>query len=278
MDDNALESLSKTAETFIQEMSKGIEGIAAPWQMKRIAKAEIEVEKLKARAKQSQEIEGIYHQKNREDIIRKAIPHLDDENAKSENMGNDWKANFFDKCKNISDNDMQDIWSRILAGEANNPGAYSTATINLLSNLDREDANLFVKLNSFTWKVIVDPVPLIFDLNANIYRQNGISEETLTILDERGLIKFSHIMTNRLTTTHNPISIFYDNEELQIEGPEFTVGNVILTTAGKQILSICKSPKVEGIYQYVKNHINNSMPGKIVGELQRNFTLCPWFF
>lgn len=277
MENNPLATLSKPVETFIKEISKGIGGIAAPSQIKRIAQAEIKAEDLRIRAERRREIEDIYHQKNIEDIISKAIPHVG-ENPKTENVSNDWKANFWDKCKNISDDEMQDIWSRILAGEANNPGAYSTATINLLSNLDREDANLFVKLNSFTWKVIVDPVPLIFDLNANIYRQNGVSEETLTILDERGLIKFSHIMTNRLTTTHNPISIFYENEELQIEGPEFTVGNVILTKAGKQILSICKSPKIEGIYQYVKNHINNSMPGKIVGELQRNFSLCPWLF
>ena len=276
MNDNALESLSKTAETFIQEMSKGIEGIAAPWQMKRIAKAEIEVEKLKARAKKSQEIEGIYHQKNREDIIRKAIPHLDDENAKSENMGNDWKANFFDKCKNISDNDMQDIWSRILAGEANNPGAYSTATINLLSNLDREDANLFVKLNSFTWRVFMWAIPLIFDHNANIYRQNGINQETLTLLDEIGLINYGSSEETWISTTHNPISIFYKNEEIQIEGPQFIVGKVTLTRAGKQLLSICECPKIEGIYQYVKDHINNKMPGKIVGELQRESFLCPW--
>ena len=108
--------------------------------------------------------------------------------------------------------------------------------------------------------------------------QNGITRETLTLLDEIGLINYGGIEQTNITTTHNPISIFYENEEIQIEGPQFTIGNVTLTRAGKQLLSICECPKIEGIYQYVKDHINNSMPGKIVGELQRDFSLCPWLF
>lgn len=279
MADNSLVAISDAAKTFVEEISKGIGGLASPWQIKRIAQAEIEAEDLKVRAQRRREIENINHQKNLEDIIIKAMPHIE-ENAKTENVSNDWKSNLFDKCKNISDDELQDIWSRILAGEVNNPGSYSTGTVNLLSNLEKEDANLFVKLNSFTWLVIAWPMPLIFDVNANIYRQNGITWETLTLLDEIGLINYGGISRSKLTTTHNPISIFYEGQELMMEGPQFDTGVATLTRAGKQLLSICKSPKIEGIYQYVEDYINNNnaMPCKIVGKLQRNSSLCPWLF
>ena len=275
MENNPLVAISDAAKTFVEEVSKGIAGIAAPWQTKRVTQAEIEAEDLKARAQQRREIEDIEHQKNLEGIISKAIPHIN-ENSQSENMRYDWKTNFRDNCKNVSDDDVQHTWARILAREANRPGSYSTGTVNLLSDLDKEDAELFTKLNSFTWKVIVWPIPLIFDLNANIYRQNGVTEETITLLDELGLINYGGIQEHRLTTTWNPIEIFYGNKEIAIEGPNLETGFVTLTRAGKELLSICECQKIEGIYEYVKDNINNSMPGKIVGELQRDFSLCPW--
>lgn len=278
MSDNPLVPISETAKTLIEEISKGIGGIAAPYQTKRMAKAEIEAEDIRARAKRRREKEDLYHQKNMEDIIIKAIPHFD-ENAKSENVSDDWRTNFFDKCKNISDKDMQDIWSQILAGEANNTGSYSNGTVNVLSNLDGEDAKLFTKFNSFTWLVHAFPIPLIFDINADIYRQNGITEEILTILDEIRLVNYGGIIRTQITPAWNPISIFYENKEIQIECSQFDVGIATLTRAGKQLLSICRSSRIEGIYEYVKHYVNKneSMPGKIVGELDRgDHSLCPW--
>ena len=59
-----------------------------------------------------------------EDITAKAVPQLN-KNEKPESMENDWIVNFFDKSRIVSDNEMQQLWSRILAGEANAHGTYS---------------------------------------------------------------------------------------------------------------------------------------------------------
>ena len=32
-------------------------------------------------------------------------------------MDNDWTVNFFDKSRIVSDDEMQNLWSRVLAGE-----------------------------------------------------------------------------------------------------------------------------------------------------------------
>ncbi len=80
-----------------------------------------------------------------EDITAKALPRLD-ENAKPDSIEDDWIVNFLDKSRIVSDNQMQDLWSRVLAGEANSPGTYSKRTVNFLSDLDKIEADLFTKL------------------------------------------------------------------------------------------------------------------------------------
>ena len=60
-------------------------------------------------------------QENMEEITAKALPQLT-EKATPDSMENDWLVNFFDKSRLVSDNEMQDLWSRVLAGEANIPG------------------------------------------------------------------------------------------------------------------------------------------------------------
>lgn len=59
-------------------------------------------------------------QANIEAITLKALPDVKPE-AKTEGVEDDWIANFFDKCRLISDEQMQSLWARILAGEANSP-------------------------------------------------------------------------------------------------------------------------------------------------------------
>ena len=126
-----------------------------------------------------------------EDITAKALPRLD-ENAKPDSIENDWLVNFFDKCRIVSDNQMQELWSRILAGEANSPGTYSKRTVNFLSDLDKTDADLFTKLCGFVW-VLGDFVPLVFDDSAEIYNRYGINFDTLNHLDSIGLIQFGAV-------------------------------------------------------------------------------------
>ena len=57
---------------------------------------------------------------NMEGITAKALPLLN-ENAGPDSMDNDWIVNFFDKSRIVSDDEMQNLWSRVLAGEANAP-------------------------------------------------------------------------------------------------------------------------------------------------------------
>ena len=121
-------------------------------------------------------------QSNIEAITQNALPLLEDKSAPENVNDNDRVTNFFDKSRIVSDKEMQHLWSQVLAGEANNPGAFSKRTVNLLADLDKEDAILFIKLCGFGW-MIGNVCPLIFDVQASIYNDHNINFGSLSHLE-----------------------------------------------------------------------------------------------
>ncbi|MDO5137828.1 MAG: DUF2806 domain-containing protein [Oscillospiraceae bacterium] len=71
-------------------------------------------------------------------------PHVEGE--KTYNF--DWFVRFYEAVGNISNEQMQSIWARILAGEINKPNTYSLRTIEVLKNLSQQEAELFAKICS----------------------------------------------------------------------------------------------------------------------------------
>ena len=156
-----LGDLTKPATVLIEKISDAVGGVFKPYQIVRVAKAEAEADRLRAesqiqvtdlhrRAMHRFLEEEAKKQSNIEAITQNALPLLDDKSS-PQNVSNDWITNFFDKSRIVSDSDMQTLWSRVLAGEANTPGAFAKRTVNLLGDLDKEDAALFMQLCGFAW-------------------------------------------------------------------------------------------------------------------------------
>ena len=127
-----LGDLSKPANTLIEKISDAIGGLYKPFQIRRVAEAEadadniravahIEVTELQHRAMSRLFAEEAKKQHNIEAITLKALPDIKPE-SQPKNVEDDWIINFFDKCRLISDEQMQSLWARILAGETNSPG------------------------------------------------------------------------------------------------------------------------------------------------------------
>ena len=258
--------LSKPADTLIKKVSSAVGGIFAPHQIKRLAKAEAEAAIIKAEADiQITELhrramhrfveEEARKQQNIEDITRQAIPHLS-ESTNAEQMDNDWVANFFDKSRIVSDTEMQGLWSRVLAGEANAPGTYSKRTVNFLGDLDKGDADLFTKLCGFGWQ-IGNVIPLVFDITADIYTKHGLTFNALSHLESIGLIQFNNLTGFRRLGLPKKFAVLYYGQPLVMEMPkdsdnELEIGHVLLTKVGQELAPICGSQPVEGFMDHVK--------------------------
>src|SRR5688572_23724780 len=123
--------LTKPATVLIEKISDALGGYFKPYQIRRVAAAEADAEKIHAlaqleisdlqrRALQRFVAEEAKRQDNIEAITAKALPEVTPD-ALSEKVEDDWIVNFFDKCRLISDDEMQALWSKVLAGEANAP-------------------------------------------------------------------------------------------------------------------------------------------------------------
>jgi hypothetical protein len=260
-----LGDLTKPATVLIEKISDAVGGIFKPHQIVRVAKAEAAAEQIRAESQiQVTELQrrAIYRffeeegkrQSNIEDITRKALPLLEEESA-PQSMEDDWITNFFDKCRIVSDEDMQRLWSRVLAGEANSPGAFSRRTVNLMADLDRADAELFGRLCGYGW-AIGSVQPLVFDVRSELYNRNGIFFGALAHLQSLGLVQFDNLVGFQHVEMPKRATVSYYGRAVELTFPRDTenqldVGKVLLTRAGHELLRVCDSKPVDGFFDYV---------------------------
>ena len=192
---------------------------------------------------------------------------------------------------------MQDLWSRVLSGEANAPGTYSKRTVNFLSDLDKADAELFAKLCGFGWVIgdfvplaeakvrdfmsltfdvqaeiynelgwmLGNVVPLVFDVQAEIYKKHGINFSTLSHLESIGLIQFNGSSSFSKLELPKTFPVFYYGNSLTLEMPKDSgnvlgIGKVLLTKIGRELAPICGSESVEGFREYVMDQWKQYLP------------------
>ena len=259
-----LGDLTKPATVLIERVSDAVGGIAKPGQIVRVAKAEAKAEVVRAEARmQITEMEerGLQrmvreegkHQENIENITAKAIPHLSDD-AKPEEVEDDWLTHFFDRSRLVSDEEMQSLWSNILAGQANRPGTFSKKTLDLVATFDKSDTELFTKLCSFVWK-IGTITPLVFDLKDEIVNRAEINFDSLTHLVDIGLITFAGISGFAREGLPKLFTIFYYGRPVNIEFEndkiELDIGKVLLTRSGRELVAICGSRPNEDHYEHI---------------------------
>ncbi|MBN3989266.1 MAG: DUF2806 domain-containing protein [Nostoc sp. NMS2] len=110
-------------------------------------------------------------------------------------INEDWLNNFEKQASQKSTEEMQLLFGRILAGEIQKPSSFSIKTVNLLGELDRAVAALFLKLCSLCVCLKVRDsyldarVPSLGrNAASNALRDYGLSFDQLNILQEHNLI------------------------------------------------------------------------------------------
>lgn len=259
--------LAKPATALVEKIAEATGGWLKPFQIKRVARAEaaadeiraagqIKITELEQRALRRFVGEEGKKQENMESITGKTIPQLE-ANADPSQIDNDWMTNFFEKCRLISDEEIQNLWSRVLAGEANNPGKYSKRTVDFIGSLDRNDADLFMRLCGFACELLSDIVPLVYLDDEDVYGQQEISFNELIHLEQIGLISFPHSEGLSITGLNKKVPFYYHGKQMIIEfdndAPENTlsVGKVMLSQIGEELAPICGSKPVPGFLEYL---------------------------
>ena len=133
---------------------------------------------------------------NTSDIVRGAAENLGDKDAPDVEPDHDWAARFFDYAQDVSTEEMQALWSKVLAGEVERPGSTSLRALGVLRDLTQDSAGLFAKLCSLASVIVINDgmildsrvVSLGGNAEDNSLEEYSLSFAALNLLNEHGLI------------------------------------------------------------------------------------------
>jgi len=172
-------------------------------------------------------------------------------------ISEDWLNVFDDESSNMSSEQMQRLFGRILASEIRKPSSYSIKTVKLMAQLDNSAAEAFKRLCSMCISihhggVVIDArVPsLDGDASDNSLAPYGLSFHQLNVLQEYGLIisVYNSQMDYGISIVrdnHVKHAFFYLKKACyfllnnsQIENQKFPIKGVALSQAGRELFQI----------------------------------------
>jgi hypothetical protein len=120
--------------------------------------------------------------------------------------------------------------------------------------VDDKDVLLFTPLCQFIW-VQGDPLPLIYDLKHEIYRDQGIDVPLLHHLEAAGLVSLAAggYVKKRLGK-HSRLFYFGQPTKIQFPGNannQLDLGHVLLTDKGKMVAARYNASRNQAFYEYV---------------------------
>jgi len=193
--------LSKPATVLIEKISAGIGGLLVPWQAVREAKTgvaaskirtqgAIEISEMEEKALRNALARAVQEQKNIFSILAKALPDVASD-ADPSRMDEDWISAFFNIFRRTSNEEMQALWGRVLATEANRPRSFSKRTVHVMPVLERPDAELFGVLCRFCVVYKDQVFPIVINSDDPFYTVAGLIGGRLSDLEGLDLISIS---------------------------------------------------------------------------------------
>ena len=103
---------------------------------------------LGALAESSEKFQREKRMANMQSIVGQAIEQMP-EQVPDTPVDHDWTARFFDNAKDVSNEEMQKLWAKLLAGEVERPGSVSLRTLSILREMTQKEAELFARVVNY---------------------------------------------------------------------------------------------------------------------------------
>jgi hypothetical protein len=188
-------------------------------------------------------------------------------------ISEDWLNAFETEASQMSSEQMQRLFGKILAGEIRRPSSYSIKTVKLMAQLDNRAASLFTRLCSLSISTRIPKSAHILDARvvsmgnagSNSLQAYGLGFDALNILQEYGLIiaDYNSHMDYQTAVVHNKqiaLPMIYQNAEWALfpKAPPlspqaFRVHGVAFTKSGKELLSIVDIEPNDAYTEALKN-------------------------
>ena len=213
-------------------------------------------EALRNRAGSRLAYQEITKQENIETIANKAFAELEGKESQSqsdEKISPEWMNRFINTAGEISTEEMQNLWAKVLAGEAVKPNSYSLRTLECLRNLSVDDAKLFEKISEF----ILEEKTLFNDRELNA--KYGISFNDILQLGECGLLNTDAFLSSTVNVHKQPIEIIDFGEYFLLASSNEEIGLTFwhypLSRAGRELLRVARKKNYS--LEYIKDVISS---------------------
>jgi hypothetical protein len=195
-------------------------------------------------------------------IGAKAAPYIQADTQSNIEMDNDVFWGLIEHSKDISNEEMQDLIAKIIAGEYNTPGTYTMSTLQTIKMLGKSELELLEKISSLL--INQDQIPHeIFNLGddvKDIMGKIGIDFGSLQTLQSLGLFLPNEMVNSIPNPERKNFKINYFDKGITFS-PENDNFNPIkvpsyfgLSQVGKQILRHLNPPFLEEYYLWIKEH------------------------
>lgn len=219
------------------------------------------IQKLAQRAGRRVQHQELKREANRTRIIQYAIDEIRNEkNISPEEVDEDWITNFFNQAQDVSNEQMQSLWGRILAGEVRNPSFFSFKTLNILKSISSKDANLFSKYascminnadiyriknfcdyNEMLYLIDLELLNPVISSRCYYYKEQHLNEPLFLTIGTR-------VQTPSAIPTYYPLIVkFHAESPSQISIPSY-----VLSQSGRELSALIETkPNQEYIHEVV---------------------------
>jgi len=179
---DGVKAFVEPANKLIETVSRGIGTLYEPNKIRRMADAKAyEIEKISSAVRSNMDMPIIYNpengvivdasnfnelaeragkrflfheitkQQNIDSVVSKAHDELKDVgDIPSDPVEQDWVLRFFNSVGEVSNEQMQNLWAKVLSGEVKKPGSFSLRTLNLLSSLSKKEADTIKEIAPYS--------------------------------------------------------------------------------------------------------------------------------
>lgn len=301
-DFNLIKINGKPLEKLLDVVSNAIGTVCKPRAIRKEADAKAYELKVISRAKaealvESKEIEAEYFnriekrityqqltkQQNIDNVVDIAVEQLSYEDTVSDKEVNkDWATRFFNIAEDISDEEMQYLWGKILANEVKQPSSYSLRTLDILRSLTVDEAKMFAKMAELALYNPGEKNCFVFN-NTDFFESNlQIGVMNILRLSEAGLLYNEHDLN--ISFKYNESSgsiIIYGDKGIGItiekDAPESNLQVFSFTQSGTELTKLV-TPNYNEVYineiaKALKNNGTTVSLGNIEKIDEDNFKL-----
>lgn len=197
-------------------------------------------EEIAKRASSRLAFQEITKQQNIEAVVDNAYEELEKvESVSSDPVNPDWMIRFFNSVEDISDEDMQKIWGRILAGEIKRPSTYSYRTLEKLKNMTQQEAKHFQLVSSLALQGSGRSFIL---RNEELMNRYNVYFSHLFELEECGLLSSQQLSLTSKVSYSEKVTIYNSKIVGIIKGKEeilqkLTIPIYTFTESGNQLIT-----------------------------------------